>query len=115
MKKLKKDQANTNDIMEEKTAALDATNVELQKQLKRQVANDKRRQENSEQRYSKLQEKHDEVVADMEALLVKMEEQREWEEEGFQIRHTEQRYTCRLFPALLPKTYDNILCVGASR
>jgi hypothetical protein len=30
MKKLKKDQANTNDIMEKKMAALEATNVELQ-------------------------------------------------------------------------------------
>ena len=33
MKKQKKDQANTNDIMEKQTAALHATNVELQEQL----------------------------------------------------------------------------------
>jgi hypothetical protein len=50
MKKLKKDQANTNDIMEKKTLALHATNVELEEQLKRKVASDKRRQENSEHR-----------------------------------------------------------------
>ncbi len=107
MKKLKKDQANTNDIMKKKTAALHATNVELNEQLKRKVVkNDKRRQENSDQRCNKLQEKHDAVVTDMENLLVKMQEQQEWETEAFQIRHTEQRYTCRIFPALLQKTYD---------
>ena len=115
MKKLKKDQANTNDIMEKKIAALDATNVELQEQLKRQMANAKRREENSDLRYSKLQEKLDGVVTDMEALLVKMEDLREWEKEAFQIRHTDQRYTCRLCPSFLQKTSDNIFGVGASR
>ena len=79
------------------------------------MANDKRKQENSDQRFSKLQEKHDAVVTDMEALLVKMEEQQEWEKEAFQIRHTEQRCTCRLVPALQKKTFDKIFCVGANR
>ena len=89
--------------MEKQTAALHATNVELQEQLKRKVSNDKRKQENSDQRFCKLQEKHDAVVTDMEAILVKMEKQQEWEKEAFQIRHTEQRYTCRLVPALQEK------------
>jgi hypothetical protein len=44
-----------------------------------------------------MQEKHDAVVTDMENLLVKMEEQQEREKAGFQIRHTEQRYTFWLF------------------
>jgi hypothetical protein len=96
-------------------AVLDATNVELQEQLKRQMANAKRREENSDLRYSKLQEKLDGVVTDMEALLVKMEDLREWEKEAFQIRHTDQRYTCRLCPSFLQKTSDNIFGVGASR
>ena len=85
--------------MKNKKAVLHATNVELEEQLKRNAASDKRRQENSDHRCQKLQEKHDALVTDMEKLLVKMEEQQEWEKAAFQIRHTEQRYTCFLFPA----------------
>ncbi len=32
----------------------------------------------------------------MEKLIVKMEEQQEWEKAAFQIRHTEQRYTMEI-------------------
>ncbi len=93
MKKQKKDQGNTNDIMEKKAGALQEANVQLQQQLVRNVANDKRRHENSEQRLGKLQEKYNAVLIDMEGLTVKMEEQLEWEKEAFQIRHTDQRCT----------------------
>ncbi len=99
MTKLKKDQANTNDIMDNKTAVLHATNVELEEQLKQKVESDKPRQENSDHRCQKLQEKHDALVTDMEKLLVKMEEQQAWGKAAFQIRLTEQMYTCCLFPA----------------
>jgi hypothetical protein len=77
MKKQKKNQANSNDIIEKKAGALQEANDELQQQLARNVANDKRRHEKSEQRLGKLQEKFNAVVIDMEGLTVKMEEQLE--------------------------------------
>jgi hypothetical protein len=84
--------------MEKKAGALQEANVELQQQLTRNVANDKRRHENSEQRLGKLQEKYNAVVIDMEGLTAKMEKQLEWEKEAFQIRHIDQRYTCATPP-----------------
>ncbi len=75
MKKQKKDQANTNYIMQKKAGALQEANVELRQQLARNVANDKRRHENSKQKLGKLQEKYNAVLIDMEGLTVKMEEQ----------------------------------------
>jgi hypothetical protein len=69
--------------MEKKAGALQEANVKLQQQLARNVANDKRKHENSEQRFGKLQEKYNAVVIDMEGLTVKMEEQLEWEKEAF--------------------------------
>jgi hypothetical protein len=101
MKKQKKDQANSNDIIEKKAGALQEANDELQQQLARNVANDKRRHEKSEQRLGKLQEKFNAVVIDMEGLTAKIEEQLEWEKEAFQIRHTDQRYTCNPDPTLI--------------
>ena len=114
MKKQKKDQANTNDIMEKKAGALQEANVELQQQLARNVAIDKRRHENSEQRLCKLQEQYNAVVIDMEGLTVKMEEQLEWEKEAFQIRHTDRRYTCNPYPTLI-HTLTHHFFLGASR
>ena len=110
MKKQKKDQANTNDIMEKTARALQEVNVELQQQLARNVANEKRRNENSEQRLGKLQEKYDAVVIDMEGLTVKMEEQLEWEKEAFQIRHTDQRCTCNPHPTLMHILTPPLFC-----
>jgi hypothetical protein len=83
----KQNQANTN----EKAEALHEENVELRQQLMRNVTNDKRRHENSEQRFGKLQDKYNAVMIDMEGLTAKMEEQTEWEKDAFQIWRTNRR------------------------
>ncbi len=52
---------------------------------------EQRRHEVSEEKYSNLESKYIALEHDMEALTMKMEEEKELEAEAFNIRHTDQR------------------------
>jgi hypothetical protein len=52
---------------------------------------EKRRHELSEEKYSNLESKYIALEHDMEALTMKMEEEKALEAEAFNIRHTDQR------------------------
>ena len=85
MKKQKKEQENTNEIMERNTATL--------KEASEDRANTERRLDYSQQRYGKLDEKYNKVLHDLEDMTTRFEEKIAAEDSLVQIRHTQQRYS----------------------
>jgi hypothetical protein len=87
LKKQKKEHENINDIMERKAEA----SQKRYDGVAQARANEKWRHEWSDDWYRKLESKYAALQHDMEVLTMKMEEQKAFEEDAFDIRHTEQR------------------------
>ena len=85
MKKQKKEQANTNEIMERNATTLKEANNDR--------ANAERRLEYSKQRYGKLDEKYKKLWHDLEDMTTRFEEKIAAEDCMVQIRHTQQRFS----------------------
>jgi hypothetical protein len=85
MKKQKKEQENTNEIMKRNASTLKEANEDR--------ANAERRLDYSQQRYGKLDEKYKKVLHDLEDMTTRFEEKIAAEDCLVQIRHTQQRYS----------------------